>query len=85
MLRHTVYSKIVNPFHATGLFLYPLKKLENLWFFKGFSKQPAAWNVLMKILEKCANGTVYLNSSSLTLAKQKNLSRKGDPLSHLWH
>ena len=23
---------ILNPFHATGIFLYPLKKSENLWF-----------------------------------------------------
>ena len=22
----------INPFHATGLFLYPLKTSENLWF-----------------------------------------------------
>ena len=31
----------VNPFHATGLFLYPLKRTENLWFldvFRGHRK-----------------------------------------------
>ena len=37
--------KCLNPFHATGLFLYLLKILENLWFshiFKGYSKRPVA-------------------------------------------
>ena len=31
-----------NPFHATGIFLYPLKTSENLWFsdiFKGYRKK----------------------------------------------
>ena len=27
-----VLSKLLNPFHTTGFFLYPLKTLENLWF-----------------------------------------------------
>ena len=27
-----VLSELLNPFHATGFFLYPLKTLENLWF-----------------------------------------------------
>ena len=26
----------INPFHATGLFLYPLKTSENLWFSNVF-------------------------------------------------
>ena len=26
----------INPIHATGLFLYPLKTLENIWFSKLF-------------------------------------------------
>ena len=25
-------SNVLNPFHATGLFRYPLKTSENLWF-----------------------------------------------------
>ena len=32
----------LNPFHATDLFWYPLKTLENLWFsdvFRGLSKE----------------------------------------------
>ena len=36
-------NSIVNPFHATGLFLYPLKTSTNLWFsdtFRGYGKRP---------------------------------------------
>ena len=29
----------INPIHATGLFLYPLKTLENIWFSKLFFQQ----------------------------------------------
>ena len=39
----------INPFHATGHFLYPLKVLENLWFydvFWGYKKTPVVWNRL---------------------------------------
>ena len=31
---------ITKPFHATGIFLYPLKTLENLW---GYIKRPETW------------------------------------------
>ena len=40
-----IISGHLNPFHVTGLFLYPLKTPENPWFFevfKGFSKRPKA-------------------------------------------
>ena len=40
----------VNPFHATGQFLYPLKILEDLWFsdiFRGYRNRPVASNELM--------------------------------------
>ena len=40
---------IVNPNHATGLFLYPLKTLENQRFsdvFRGYKKWLAEWNGL---------------------------------------
>ena len=36
---------VLNPFHDTGLFLYPLRILENLWFsdvFRGNRKRPVA-------------------------------------------
>ena len=36
---------IIYPFHATGLFLYPLKTSENLWLsdvFRGYRKRPVA-------------------------------------------
>ena len=40
------------PFHPTGLYLYLLKKSENLWFsnfFRGYRKRPMAWNGLVGI------------------------------------
>ena len=39
-----------NPFRATGLFLYPLKRLEDLWFsdvLRGYRKRPVALGFLM--------------------------------------
>ena len=42
-------SLVFNPFHATGHFLYPLKVLENLWFynvFRGYKKTSVVWNRL---------------------------------------
>ena len=41
----------INPFHANGLFLYPLETLENLWFsdvFRGYRNGPVAYNGLMQ-------------------------------------
>ena len=38
-----------NLLHATGLFLYPLKTLENLWFsdvFRGYTKRPVTWKTV---------------------------------------
>ena len=43
----TIMDKYINPFHVTGLFLYLLKTLENLWFsdiFRGCRNGPVAWN-----------------------------------------
>ena len=43
-------NAILNLFHATDLFLYLLKKSENIWFsgvFRGYRKRPVAWNGLM--------------------------------------
>ena len=37
--------ELFNPFHATDIFLYPLKTSENLWFsdvFRGVRKSPVA-------------------------------------------
>ena len=33
----TLYGFDLNPFHISGLFLYPLKTLENVWFNLWFS------------------------------------------------
>ena len=38
-------GEMLNPFHAAGLFLYPLKTPENLWFcdvFRVYRKKPVA-------------------------------------------
>ena len=40
----------INPFHATGLFRYPLKTSEKQRFsdvFRGYRKRPATWNGLI--------------------------------------
>ena len=41
-----------NPFHATGLFLYPLTTSENqdFYIFRGYRKRPVAWNGLRNAL-----------------------------------
>ena len=55
----TWFNRIsVNPFHATGLFLYTLKTSENQMFtdvFRGYRKRPVAWNGLMKTYRDWAN------------------------------
>ena len=43
------WLSLINSFHATVLFLYPLKISENFWFsdvFRGYRKRPVAWNRL---------------------------------------
>ena len=42
---NTYLALNINPFHATGLFLYPLKTSENHRFsdvFRGYQKRPVA-------------------------------------------
>ena len=49
------FNLLIDPFHATGLFLYPLKILENVWFsnvFSGYRKKPVAWNWQKTLLER---------------------------------
>ena len=44
-----IKSLFINSFHATGLFLYPLKATENLWFsdvFRGYREGLVVWNGL---------------------------------------
>ena len=55
---------LFNPFYATGLFLYPLKASENLWFsdvFKKYRKRPVAWNGLRPIFPWYRNRSVHLH------------------------
>ena len=39
----------INPFHATDLFLYPLKTENQTFYdiFRGYRKKPLAWNALI--------------------------------------
>ena len=49
MFSHSSIRISFNPFHANGLFPYPLKKSENQRFsdvFRGYRKRPMAWNGL---------------------------------------
>ena len=45
--RPKVIRLIINPFHATSLFLHPLKTSENQSFsaFRGYRKRPVAWKM----------------------------------------
>ena len=58
----------VDPFHATNIFLYPLKISENLDFsygFRGYRKNPVTWNGLMlmrSLFEKRSFADVFQNS-----------------------
>ena len=60
----------INPFHATGLFWYPLKTSENLWFsdvFRGYRKRPVARNGL----KTWSFRALFLNISKDMLCKSK--------------
>ena len=49
VLVYTEKNDVFNLFHANGLFWYPLKTSENLWFsdvFRGYQKRQLAWNRL---------------------------------------
>ena len=55
---------IVNLFHATGLFPYPLKTSENLWFsdvFRGYRKRLVAWNWISQQFSKTDTGQAALS------------------------
>ena len=46
-------TRYINPFHATGLFLYPTKNINNQRFsdvFSMYSKRTVAWNVLRALI-----------------------------------
>ena len=52
-MRLNIFQNILfNPIHSTGLFLYPLKTSEKLWFFdvfRGYRKWTAAPNGLIYV------------------------------------
>ena len=69
-LQENNLSYFLNPFHATGLFLHPLKTSENLWFsdvFRGYGKRPAT-----------GNGLKYLISYQMLLTVVVHENAEGD-------
>ena len=71
----------VKPFHATGLFLFPLKISENLWFsvFRGYRKRPVTWNGLVDEtihFLPTSNTTVGFSTNSKTILYQVKLQTK---------
>ena len=60
---------VTNPFHATGLFLYPLDSSGNLWFsdvFRGYRKRPILWDGSTHIrLTRSWRRSLYIEASSL--------------------
>ena len=64
------------PFHTTGLFLYPLNKLENQMFsdaFRGHRKRPVAWNGLisssMEFIQVWSSSSEISDNKVLTFCK----------------
>ena len=54
---------VINPFHATGLFLYPLETSENLSLsddFRGYRKRPVALNGLIEAATESVLPSVFL-------------------------
>ena len=44
-----IILEFVDPYHATGLFLYSLKASENFWLsnvFRGYRRRPVVWKEL---------------------------------------
>ena len=63
---HYTFIYVINPFHATGLFLYPLETSEKLWFsdvFRGYRKRLVAWNGLSTAFSSriCSNSNSMNN------------------------
>ena len=64
-----------NPFYTTGIFLYPLKTLENERFsdvFRGYRKKPVAWNGFIGQLQ--LNFEIILFSQNLQTRKLEKVS-----------
>ena len=65
--------KNTNSFHATALFLHPLKTLENLWFsamFRGWREIPVAWNGLKYVTKTFLEHITYLKTSQSGAVKK---------------
>ena len=71
-----VMTDLINPFHATDLFWYPLKTSENLWFsdvFRGYQKRSVAWNglIAMHYFQKTFH---FLSVSNCLMSILSNIS-----------
>ena len=67
-------AKWFNPFHATGLFLYSLKKWENQRFsdvFMGYRKRPVAWHGLKEAFFTSNKPLVFMVIWDLTCIKKE--------------
>ena len=85
----------INPFFATGLFLYPLKISENLWIadvFRGYRKIPVPWTEL-KSPQNCWKVNVKIQINYFTMGGHYQIdlpSRSSDwflndrDLRHVW-
>ena len=66
---------LIDLFHATDLFWYPLKSSENLWFsdvFSGYQKKSVAWNGLCELLIRNIKSLSQLFVIFYSLLKSSN-------------
>ena len=62
------FWQIINPLHATDLFLYPLRTSENLWFsgvYREYRNTPVAWCWLNEIIRERFLNIAYLKFENL--------------------
>ena len=56
----------INPFHVTGLFIYPLRTSENLWLSnvsRGYRKRPMVWKGLIMKLPAISSENVQFSGT----------------------
>ena len=87
-LRHLVMVFIIVPltlnlFHATGLFLYPLKTSENQRFsdvFRAYRKRAVVWNGLISFWHKLAQPAFTCSN----MFKVNNKDTRTTPMASFW-
>ena len=84
-------EELINSFHATCLFLYPLKTSENLWFSdvpREYKKRPMAWNGLTIITYTFRGSITFLvqvNEVELPYKSSSIIRQLKFPLPDFWH